>query len=148
MKMFLVVLVNSFIFSSAIAGGKNSKNIHREFAKKKGAFSMNFSKETLDTFDLDFDWKETMKNFSGDFSSVQLLVVSDSALVENDHKELLNQFNKMGYKNIELDDQDDDIIVLTDIRKVKFNEVHILSRGTSGIVLISVYGSFEITNKN
>ncbi len=75
-------------------------------------------------------------------------MVSDSALVENDHKELLSQFNKMGYKNIELDDQDDDIIVLTDIRKVKFNEVHILSRGTSGIVLISVYGSFEITNKN
>jgi hypothetical protein len=35
---------------------------------------MNFSKETLDA--LDFDRKETMKNFSGDFSSVQLLVVS------------------------------------------------------------------------
>ena len=97
---------------------------------------------------LDFDWKETMKNFSGDFSSVQLLVASDSTLLENDHNELLNQFNKMGYKNIELEDQDDDTIVLTDKRKVKFNEVHILSRGTSGIVLISIYESFEITNKN
>jgi|TARA_B110000261_G_C12975225_1_gene314145 hypothetical protein len=54
----------------------------------------------------------------------------------------------MGYKNIELEDQDDDTIVLTDKRKVKFNEVHILFRGTSGIVLMSVYESFEITNKN
>ena len=146
MKMFLVLLVSSFIFSSAIAGGENSKIIYREFAKKKGAFSMNFSKESLDA--LDFDWKETMKNFSGDFSSVQLLVASDSTLLENDHNELLNQFNKMGYKNIELEDQDDDTIVLTDKRKVKFNEVHILSRGTSGIVLMSIYESFEITNKN
>jgi len=147
MKTIVTILISSIICSSALAGGRNSKNIHGEFAKKDGAFSMNFSKETLDAFDLDFDWQESMKNFSGDFSSVQLLVVSDSAQVEKDHKELLKQFKKLGYKNIELENQDDDIIVLTDKRKVKFNEVHILSRGTSGIVLISVYGSFEITNK-
>lgn len=147
MKIIVAIILSSVLFSTAIAGGKNSKNIQSEFAKKQGAFSMNFSKETLDAFDLDFDWQESMKNFSGDFASVQLLVVSESTEVEKDHKELLNQFNKSGYKIVELDNNDEDITVLTDKRKVKFNEVHILSRGTNGIVLISVYGTFEITNK-
>ena len=148
MKTFITIILSSILATATYASGGDSKDIHSEFAKKKGAFSMSFSKETIDAFDLDFDWQETLKSFKGDFETFQLLIISDSAEGTKNHTEILNQFKKTGYKIIDLEDTDQDFIVLTDKRKKKFNEIHILSRGTSEIVLISIYGSFEITNKD
>mgnify|MGYP001979250778 CR=1 FL=1 len=146
MKTLFTLILATCISFSASAGGE-AKKIHQKYSSKDGVVSMSLSKEIMDAFDVDFDWKETMKNFKGDFSSVQVLIVDNNNEIKNSSDDILKQLKLMGYKLIDMEDSDEDVVVFTDKKKKKFNEIHMLSRGKEGAVLISIYGSFVISNK-
>jgi hypothetical protein len=131
----------------SVFAGKGSENIHSDFANKQGVMALSFSKEMLDAVDLDFDWKEAIKKIEGDFKAIKLLIISDETQAIAYSKDIKARLKKQGYVNIELEDAEGEFEVYVDKKRKNFNEVHLLSRGDEGGILISIYGDFEVTDK-
>ena len=146
MKYF-TLFISCFFFSLSLFAGGGSEKIHSEFGSKQGVLGMSFSKQMLDAFDLDMDWKEAVKNLQGDFESIKVLVISDDEIKQKYQSQIKTRLKRMGYKEVDLEGENEDIIVYTDKKRKNFNEVHILSRGDESGVLISIYGNFVITDK-
>ena len=144
MKSLISILAITSISILGFLGG-NSDKVHEEFAIKPGVTYMTFSKEMLEAFDLDFDWKEALMNFNGDFSKIKILFLSDQNEYSN---EIIKRLNKYGYKKVDMEDNhESDLLIYTDKRKKEFNEIHLMSTGEGSGMLISVYGNFVITDK-
>lgn len=144
MKTIISILALTSISLLGFSGG-NSDKIHEEFANKQGVTSMTFSKEMLEAFDLDFDWKEALMNFSGDFTKIKILFFSDQNEYSSD---IQKKLKKYGYKEVDFEDNDEvDFEIYTDKKRKEFNEIHLMSTGEGSGMLISVFGKFVITDK-
>lgn len=146
-KLLLVFSIVITSISLSASGGENSHQIHQAYASKTGVVAMSFSKEMFDVFDFDLDTDEILKHVSGDFKNIKVLIHSPQEEGLSYAKDIRKKLESLNYKQVHWEDQEENIWVFVNKKSKNFEEVHILSRGESSDVLISITGNFVITDK-
>ena len=104
MKKYSLIVI-ALIFSLSVSASKgDSEKIYKKLKSESDAFSMSFSKEMIDFFDMDIDFNGKEKWVSGDFAEGKMMVIKEKEeftknLVtkieqENKEKELIEEQNK------------------------------------------------------
>ena len=87
----LLVLFSSASYKASIV--HKEKSIQEVLEEMSPTVNFSFSKNIIDFFDIDLDWKETRKHLEGDFSKANFIAFDKSTSGES----LDSLFNNKGY---------------------------------------------------
>lgn len=143
--IFLVV----FGFSSLIALNQGDVDkIYNKYQNKQGVISMSFSKEMLNSIDLDFDWNEQFMVAKGDFERANMMVFSQESSDANRMANVASDFKTLGYKHVEIKENgESEGHLFIEKRGKRIKEAHFVSGGKSEGIVIFFYGDVELTDK-
>lgn len=143
--IFLVV----FGFSSLIALNQGDVDkIYNKYQNEQGVISMSFSKDLLNSINLDFDWNEQLMCAKGDFERAKMMVFSQEGLDSNRMSNVASDFRSLGYKHVEIKENGKSQgHLFIEKRGKRIKEAHFVSGGKSEGIVISFYGDVEVTDK-
>jgi len=147
MKKVTSIILLLFISVVVVAVNPNGDKILQKIkSENKETFSISFSKNMIDFFDMDVDFNGKEKLITGDFKEANMLVLEK----EYSTKEIRNVFEKEKYKLVisETEEENSDNVYLyVDRNGNKVSEAHFLVEDEDSIIIVTVYGDINVKNK-
>jgi hypothetical protein len=144
-NQFLLSLVFILFLNlpSSASSFEEEKSIQEMVGNLSPSVSFSFSKNILDFFDTDLDWKDSKKHLEGDFSKAAFYTFDNAT----NNETLTNLFKDKGYSLIRIDDKDDDsnevrLFVNQTGKEVK--EAHFIIEGDDNLIVFSLYGKMRL----
>lgn len=148
MKSIAIFTIIAALSLSAIAQNRQSDKLFDDIALKQGITMLSFSKEMLDTVNLNFDNSESNKesNVTGDLHEVKLVIYNHEESEEPmAFKETVLSYLPLNkFDRFEDEDNDDDVDILIRRKGKKIQECHVLFQGEINGVLLSFFGDFKV----
>ena len=151
MKKYSLIVI-ALIFSLSVSASKgDSEKIYKKLKSESDAFSMSFSKEMIDFFDMDIDFNGKEKWVSGDFAEGKMMVIKESFSGSDINK----MFKQEGFELIDLEDdtegdvniENGEVNLYVNRTGNKVSEVHFVIEGEDNVILFSVFGTMKVSNK-
>lgn len=114
--------------------------------------SFSFSKNILDFFDADLDWKDTKKHLEGDFSKAGFFAFDETTA----KKSLSSLLKNKGYFHIRIDDKDknndnvelfvnqDNVELFVNQKGNEVEEAHFIIESDEKLIVFSLYGKMRL----
>lgn len=149
MKKILIFLGIISMSFSIIASESSANKIYKKLkAENENAFSMSFSKNMIDFFDMDIDLNGKEKMITGDFHEGRMLVLKEN----NDSRSVIQLFKSEHYELVSLESDDgeenpDEAYLFVDRKGKKVSEAHFVAINDNSVVVLSVFGDIKVDNK-
>ena len=149
MKRHTLLLLAIIISASAFAAKGDADKIYKKLKSETDAFSMSFSKDMIDFFDMDIDFNGKEKWITGDFSEGRMLVVKETY----SGSDIRKMFQEEGFELIEIDDEAEinskqgSVNLFVSRNGSKVSEAHFVIENEDKTVLFSVYGAMKVSKQ-
>ena len=149
MKRHTLLLLAIIISATAFAAKGDADKIYKKLKSETDAFSMSFSKDMIDFFDMDIDFNGKEKWITGDFSEGRMLVVKETY----SGSDIRKMFQEEGFELIEIDDEAEinskqgSVNLFVSRNGSKVSEAHFVIENEDKTVLFSVYGAMKVSKQ-
>ncbi len=146
-KVAIILMV--ILFPVLIQAQTKAEKLHEKYSKLDEFSSFSFSGNFLKNLDFDVDEDEFEKNVTGDCDGIKLLTYKHENGDETKFKkiiisELTSGKYKEVLKDVEKDDDSDEVYFFALGKKKRFNEFHLLHYNGTRTSLVSFFGDFHI----
>ena len=143
---FLLLSFLTVLFSNVSLRASNferKKSIQDMLEDLNPSVSFSFSKNIVDFFDTELEWKDSKKHLEGDFSKAAFFVFD-----ENTSNETLNKlFKNQGYFHLKIEDEEknkNDIILFVNQMGNEVEEAHFMIQSDDKLIVFSLYGKMRL----
>lgn len=133
--------------SSFTIDSEKEKSIQVLLEDLNPSLSFSFSKNIIDFFDTDLDWKEGKKQLEGDFSKAAFYAFDE----HTSSKTLHELFSQRGYNLIKIADdgsKNKEIQLFVNKKSKEVEEAHFIIQSDEKTVVFSLYGKMKLKEKN
>jgi len=148
MKKIAFILL-TLLFPVLIQAQTKAEKLHEKYSKLENFNSFGFSGSFLKNLDFDIDEDELEKNITGDCDGIKLLSFKHKNGNETKFKkiliaELTSGKYKEVLKDIDRDDNSDEVHFYALGKGKRFSEFHLLHHNENRTSLVSFFGDFHI----
>lgn len=111
-KIFSLIFALACFTPAFSQNDQSSQKIFRKYSDYKGAISYSLNKTMLDALDVDLDYKDHMKNISGDIHRLSFIVFDDNSPGSKIINTLVRDIKKEGFINVPIEIEESDLQVL------------------------------------
>lgn len=146
-KVAIVLMV--ILFPVLIQAQTKAEKLHEKYSKLDEFSSFSFSGNFLKNLDFDVDEDEVEKNITGDCDGIKLLSykhenADKSKFMRLIVSELSSGKYKEVLKDVEKDDDSDEVHFYALGKKKRFSEFHLVHCNENRVSLVSFFGDFHI----
>lgn len=146
MKQILATTLAVLMWGAAFAQ-KNSDKLYHTLADEDGVLAFTLNKEKLAAIDTDFNLNGTTSHVTGDFQKARVVITTNANQKANAQK-IINELQKLGFDEVELDDDESDIRLYTNTKGKKLTEAHfIITTEDGNCVWLCIAGDMYINKK-
>tara|TARA_Y100000768_G_C23931989_1_gene660559 strand:- start:582 stop:1028 length:447 start_codon:yes stop_codon:yes gene_type:complete len=132
MKAVLTLLF-SLLFSFISNAQKfDAQEVYNAYEAQENVLVMSFNKEMEDAIDMDFDYKEQIKNVEGDVSFLKMMVSINDETSKGIAKEIEQLMKHANYSMKMIDDEDQTVTMYLKQKGKNISEVHFLGKDEEG----------------
>ncbi|MCZ4693413.1 DUF4252 domain-containing protein [Ancylomarina euxinus] len=144
----LVIILMVILFPVLVQAQTKGEKIHEKYSKLDEFSSFGFSGDFLKNLDFDVDEDEVEKNITGDCDGIKLLSYKHedgrgTKFKKHVISELTSGKYKQVLKDVEEDDDSDEVYFFALGNKKRFSEFHLLHCNGTRTSLVSFFGDFH-----
>ncbi len=147
-KSFLFFAMSSMLILNATnTVAEKEKSIQELLEDQNPTISFSFSKDIIDFFDTDVDWKNKKKHIEGDFSKAAFFAFDENSSL----KDIDDLFKSQNYSKIKIEDEesnDGEITIYVKSKGKDTKEAHFVIQNEGDVVVFSLYGKMRLKEKN
>ena len=145
-RKFLLLSLVAILFSNESLRASNfekEKSIGDLLEDLNPLVSFSFSKNIIDFFDTELDWKDSKKHLEGDFSKAAFYTFDENTSNET----LTTLFKNKGYFLIRIDDEEkdnDEVVLFINEEGKEVEEAHFMIQSDDKLIVFSLYGKMRL----
>jgi len=146
MKQIFATALAALMWGAAFAQ-KNSDKLYHTIADEDGVLAFTLNKEKLAAIDTDFNLNGTASHVTGDFQKARIVITTNPNPKVNSPI-LVSELKKLGFNEVDLEDDSNTVKLFTNAKGKKFTEVHLISTTQDGsCVWLCISGDMYINKQ-